>query len=98
MAYNTSNSQSYYDNTGDAFGSYQFTSLKDIVNQFMVVYVGEDKIISKVRRTDIAFHAQRGLAELSYDTLKSFKSQEIEVPPSLSFKLPHDFVNYVKLS
>ena len=60
--------------------------------------MGEDKIISKVRRTDIAFHAQRGLAELSYDTLKSFKSQEIEVPPSLSMKLPHDFVNYVKLS
>ena len=38
------------------------------------------------------------MAELSYDTLKSFKSQEIEVPPSLSMKLPHDFVNYVKLS
>lgn len=82
----------------EQFGNYQYVSLENIINNFIISYVGEDKIISKVRRTDVAFHAQRGLAELSYDTLKSFKSQEIEIPPSLSMKLPHDFVNYVKLS
>ena len=82
----------------EQFGNYQYVSLENIINNFIISYVGEDKIISKIRRADIAFHAQRGLAELSYDTLKSFKSQEIEVPPSLSMKLPHDFVNYVKLS
>ena len=82
----------------EQFGNYQYVSLENIINNFIISYVGEDKIISKIRRADIAFHAQRGLAELSYDTLKSFKSQEIEIPPSLSMKLPHDFVNYVKLS
>tara|TARA_B100000768_G_C11283031_1_gene379851 strand:+ start:2176 stop:3342 length:1167 start_codon:yes stop_codon:yes gene_type:complete len=82
----------------EQFGNYQYVSLENIISNFIISYVGEDKIISKIRRTDVAFHAQRGLAELSYDTLKSFKSQEIEVPPSLSMKLPHDFVNYVKLS
>tara|TARA_Y100000385_G_scaffold196689_1_gene203700 strand:+ start:2125 stop:3291 length:1167 start_codon:yes stop_codon:yes gene_type:complete len=82
----------------EQFGNYQYVSLENIINNFIISYVGEDKIISKIRRTDVAFHAQRGLAELSYDTLKSFKSQEIEIPPSLSMKLPHDFVNYVKLS
>ena len=35
--------QAYYD--GNTFGNYQFTSLDDIINQFMVAYVGEDKII-----------------------------------------------------
>ena len=35
--------QAYYD--GKDFGNYQFASLNDIINQFMVVYVGEDKII-----------------------------------------------------
>ena len=93
---NNQSAQQYYGNP--VKGEYQFVSLNDIINQFIVVYVGEGKIIHKASRTDIAFHAQRGLAELSYDTLKSFKSQEIEVPPSLSMKLPHDFVNYVKLS
>ncbi len=82
----------------EQFGNYQYVSLENVINNFIISYVGEDKIISKIRRTDVAFHAQRGLAELSYDTLKSFKSQEIEIPPSLSMKLPHDFVNYVKLS
>ena len=55
--------QSYYQ--GNDYGSYQFTSLNDIINQFMVVYVGEDKIIPKAKRLDVAFHAQRALAELS---------------------------------
>ena len=67
MAYLTNQSmQDYYD-SGD-YGNYQFVSLKDIINQFMFVYTGEDKIISKASRTDVAFHAQRALAELSFDT------------------------------
>ena len=88
--------QSYYG--GDNFGGYQFTSLNDIINQFMFAYVGEDKIISKVKRTEVAFHAQRAMQELSFDTFKSCKSQEIEVPPSLTMKLPQDYVNYTKIT
>ena len=80
------------------YGNYQYISIKDIINNFMVSYVGEDKILPRARRTDVAFHAQRGLAELSYDTLRSEKSQEIEIPPSLTMILPHNYVNYVKVS
>ena len=80
------------------FGTYQYVALDDIVNNFLIAYVGEGKIIPKVRRTDVIFHAKRGLAEFSYDTLRSEKSQEIEVPPSLLMTLPHDYVNYVKIS
>ena len=79
-------------------GSYQFTSLEDIVNYFMVVYVGEGKTISKVSKTDVAFHAQRAMQELSFDTFKSVKSQEIVLPPSNTMMLPHDYVNYTKIS
>ena len=86
---------SYY--TGNDFGGYQFTSLEDIINQFMVAYVGEQKIIGKVSRTDVAFHAQRALQELSFDTFKSIKSQEITLPPSNTMMLPHDYVNYTKI-
>jgi hypothetical protein len=87
----------YYKNRND-LGGYQFTSLNDIINQFLVVYVGEGKLISKVSRTDVAFHAQRALAELSFDTFKSIKSQEILLPPSNTMMLPHDYVNYTKVS
>ena len=80
------------------YGGYQFVTLEDIINQFMVVYVGEDKLISKARKTDVQFHSQRALQELSFDTFKSVKSQEIVLPPSLTMPLPHDYVNYVKLT
>jgi hypothetical protein len=43
------------------------------------------------------FHAKRGLQEFSYDTLKSYKSIEVEVGPSLSVPLPQDYVNYTKI-
>ena len=87
---------SYYQ--GNDFGNYQFISLENVINQFMVAYVGEDKVLTKAKRTDVAFHAQRALAEMSYDTFKSIKSQEIDLPPSLTMPLPHDYVNYVKLT
>jgi len=88
--------QDYYQ--GNDHGNYQFTSLNDVINQFIIAYVGEDKIISKVKRVDVAFHAQRALQELSFDTFKSTKAQEITLPPSLQMILPQDYVNYTKIS
>ena len=96
MALLTGTDQNYYE--GSDYGNYQLVSIRDIINQFMIAYVGEEKIISKARRVDVAFHAQRALAELSFDTLKSIKSQEIELPPSLTMILPRDYVNYTRLS
>ena len=90
------NQQDYYQ--GQEFGDYQFVSLNDIITQFQIMYVGEDKLIPKAKRADIAFHAQRALAELSFDTFKSVKSQQIDLPPSLVMPLPIDYVNYTKLS
>jgi len=80
------------------YGDYQFVSLDTIISQFLISYVGENKIISKAKRTDVSFHAQRALQELSFDTLKSIKSFEMEVPPSLKIPLPQDYVHYTKLS
>jgi hypothetical protein len=86
----------YY--SGNDFGNYQFVSLDDIITQFQIAYVGEGKIIPKIKRTDVAFHAQRALQELSFDTFKSFKAQEIVVPATLQMILPQDYVNYTKVS
>ena len=82
----------------EQLGNYQYITIDDLSNNFRVAYVGEGKIISKVKIPDINFHIQRAIQEFSYDTLKSEKSQEIEVPPSLKMKLPHDYVNYVQFS
>ncbi len=96
MALFTGTQQQYYE--GSDHGNYQFINLKDLVNNFIVNYVGENKIISKIKRTDVAYHVRRCMQEYTYDIFKSEKSQEIEVPPNLQMTLPHDYVNYVKLT
>jgi hypothetical protein len=78
------------------YGSYEYIKLGDVINNFLVAYVGAGKLIPSVKRTDVMFHAKRGLQEFSYDTLKSIKSQELTIPPSLSIVIPQDYVNYVK--
>ena len=95
MALLNETQQDYYD--GNDFGGYQFVSLEHIITNFTIAYVGEGKIIPKIRRTDIAFHAQRAIQELSFDTFKSIKSQEITLPPSNTMVLPQDYVNYTKV-
>jgi len=80
------------------YGDYQYISIFDVVNNFMIGYVGDEKLISKVKRSDVLFHAKRGLQEFSYDTLRSVQSQELTIPPSLSVILPQDYVNYVNVS
>tara|TARA_R100000152_G_C6781781_1_gene217098 strand:- start:5009 stop:6451 length:1443 start_codon:yes stop_codon:yes gene_type:complete len=88
----------YSANNAANYGNYQFTTLDNIISGFMVAYVGEHKILNKINRTDVQFHAMRAIQELSYDVFRSIKSQEIEVPNTLSMILPQDYVNYVKLT
>ncbi len=92
----TETNAEYY--TGNNYGSYIYISLDDIINNFIVAYIGAGKLIPSAKRTDIMFHAKRGLQEFSYDTLKVIKSQELTIPPSLSIIIPQDYVNYVKCS
>ena len=82
----------------DNYNSYSYIKLEDIINNFQIAYVGTGKLIPSCKRTDIIFHAKRGLQEFSYDTLNSVKSQELNIPPSLSVVIPQDYVNYVKMS
>tara|TARA_R110000764_G_C11022414_1_gene384298 strand:- start:1207 stop:2085 length:879 start_codon:yes stop_codon:yes gene_type:complete len=96
MALITETGSAYY--SGSNLGGYQFTDLQTVINQFMLAYVGEEKIIGSVKRPEVVFFAQRALQELSFDTFKSVKALEIDVPPSLQMDLPQDYVNYVKIT
>ena len=92
------NRDAYGTTTEQNYGSYEYITLNDVVNNFIVAYVGAGKLIPSVKRTDLIFHAKRALQEFSYDTLKSIKSQELTIPPSLSVVIPQDYVNYVRMS
>ena len=46
-------------------GDYRYISLKDMVNNFMIAYVGDGKLINSVKRSEVLFHAKRSIQELS---------------------------------
>ena len=101
MAYITD--EKYYTNGNVApknlnWGSYQYVSLKDVVNNFQLMYAGDDKLVSNATRYNMLFHAKRGIQEINYDALKNIKILELAVTNDLKFVLPHDYVNYVRIS
>ena len=100
MAY--MNQNKYYTNNGIAptdtnWGSYQYVSLTDIVNNFLLMYDGNHSLVNNEPRYKILFHAKRGIQELNYDAFKEIKALELTVYDDLRFVLPSDYVNWVKL-
>ena len=88
MAYITQ--YQYYENGGVApenenWGSYQYVSLEDIVNNFMLMYSGNHSLVNNEERFKVLFHAKRAILEL-------------EVGEMLRFILPSDYVNWVRIS
>ena len=97
------NQKKYYTNDGvnptDAnWGSYQYVSLEDIVNNFELMYAGNSSLVNNESRYKILFHSKRGIQELNYDAFNNIKALELTVYDDLKFILPPDFVNWVRLS
>lgn len=93
----------YYENNGNApqdanWGSYQYVSLFDIVNNFMLMYSGNHSLINNEERYKVLFHAKRAIQELNYDAFKEIKVLELNVCDQLRFVLPPDYVNWVRIS
>ena len=79
-------------------GYYSRVNLNDIINNFIIAYIGDGKILSKVPRYEVAFWAQRSVQEFSYDILHAEKTIEVELNSTLQMSLPSDYVNYVNIS
>jgi len=93
----------YYENSGATpeetnWGSYQYTSLYDIVNNFMLMYQGNHSLVNNEERFKVLFHAKRAIQELNYDAFKEVKALELAVDDSLRYVMPSDYVNWVRIS
>lgn len=95
MAYITE--EAYYSSSSN-WGSYQYISLEDIVNNFMLMYSGNHSLVNNEERFKIIFHAKRAIQELNYDAFKILKVLELDVEANLRFILPPDFVNWVRVN
>jgi|TARA_R100000664_G_scaffold31925_1_gene46110 hypothetical protein len=101
MAYITDNK--YYNNDGTVptnanWGSYQYVPFTEIVNNFLYMYIGDDKLINNVKRSTVIFHAKRAIQELNYDAFNSICVLEELLTDNLQMILPSDYVNYVRIS
>ena len=98
------NDYTYYENTGNPhteqanWGSYQYVSLYEIVNNFMLMYAGNHSLVNNEERYRVLFHAKRAIQELNYDAFKEIKILELDVCERLRFVLPQDYVNWVRVS
>lgn len=97
------NGYQYYTNSNtnptDAnWGSYQYVSLAEIVNNFLLMYNGNHSLVNNEERYKILFHAKRAIQELNYDAFKEIKALELNVGETLRFILPPDYVNWVRIS
>ena len=80
-------------------GYYQFTTLEDMINNFVVAYIGDGKVLTKVPRHEVAFYMQRCVQEFSYDIFRAENNIEVELnPDTLQVALPQDFVRLVKIT
>ena len=97
------NDYQYYENGQvvplDAnWGSYQYVSLDDIVNNFMLMYQGNNELINNINRYQVVFFAKRAIQELNYDAMKEIKILQLQVNDQLRYVFPPDYVNWVRIS
>ena len=62
---------------------FDVVSFRDVVNDILATYGGTGMMLDGIRLRHIQHHAHRALQELSFDTFRSVRSMEIEIPPSL---------------
>lgn len=86
----------YYENR-EVHGNYQYITLEEIINNFMMSR-DDDDYTANVQRFKVLYHARRGLRNLYYDVVREIRSISLELSPTLQITLPPDFVNYVRIS
>jgi len=95
MAYLTNSD--YYASESN-HGSYQYISLKDIIRNYMLMYVGDDQIDDNVPIHKVRFIAKQAIKELNYDAFKSTRVVEEEIQSSLKYIMPSDYVDFLRIS
>ena len=93
----------YYENSGNSptganHGSYQYVSLGDIVRNYKLIYTGDDQAVDNAPIMRIRYFAKRAIQKLNYDAFKLFKVNEAVIDSGLKMILPHDYVDYVRIS
>lgn len=89
--------EEYYGNP-DSHGSYQFTTLKDIVDEMMMERLEPDSYIKNTNRNLFILHAKNGIKKMTKDTSACVLSIEMTVGNECYITVPQNFVSHVSVS
>jgi len=93
----TENPYEYYSDE-EKHGSYSFTSLEEIVNNFTQNYLGDDTLLGYIPRSKVIYQAKQGIKEFTFGALSNVKVVELELGDNLDIIKPYDYVDYVRIS
>ena len=89
--------QDYYENE-ELHGGYQYVSLKTIIDNTLLEAEDDDSYIKNVKRSRIVNYAKQAIRLVTRQAANEVFAVEVTVPTSLSWILPQDYVNYVRIS
>lgn len=86
----------YYDD-GSRWGEYSYVTIEQVVNDYLASREDDDFTFN-TPRFKVVQQAKKGLRELYYDVLQEIKAVELDLGSTLQVVLPHDYVQYVRIS
>lgn len=92
------NTPEIYHENDDNHGSYQYLTLKKIIDDWMLEIQDDDHILKNTRRSFILKHAKSSIRTLNRTLFNDVRTMEITVPEFLYFALPHDYVDFLRVS
>ncbi len=95
----TPQSPEQYYNNESLYGTYQYVTLKDILDGILMeIELDDDHYLKNVKRATIIRHAKFAIREVTRQAAGDVKAFEVTIPTSLVWPLPQDYVNYVRIS
>lgn len=79
------------------FGDYQYSTLEEIVNNFMFEQ-DDDSYVANADINRVALFGKKGVRELYFDVVNEIIGIELDLNPALTIALPHDYISYVRIS
>ena len=87
-----------YHTEEDKHGSYQYVALKAIVNDLEFEFSDDNHYLKSVKRSRILYWSKEAIRKFNKQVFDDVRAAEITVPENLTLALPHNFVDYVRVS
>jgi len=81
-----------------SWGSYQYITLKELVEDMLADTTDTDSFLANTKRSQIVRQLKRGVRRVNNATQKMFNVAQLTVSPSLYFALPQNYVNWIRVS